>query len=84
MCLRCGSSDRDCAFAMKAVALEWCDDTVAALQNRPAQAGRKLQNSVPYFVLAAFASAVTALFESCDEFMNFVTTSVIAPATASP
>lgn len=37
-----------------------------------------------YFVFAAFESACTALFESCDEFMNFVTTSVMAPAVASP
>ena len=36
-----------------------------------------------YLVFAAFASAVTALFESCCEFMNFVTTSEIAPAAAS-
>jgi hypothetical protein len=36
-----------------------------------------------YFVFAAFASASTALFESCCEFMNFVTTSLIAPAAAS-
>ena len=36
-----------------------------------------------YLVFAAFASAATALFESCCEFMNFVTTSEIAPAAAS-
>ena len=36
-----------------------------------------------YFVFAAFASAATAVFESCCEFMNFVTTSEIAPAAAS-
>lgn len=36
-----------------------------------------------YFVFAAFASAATAVFESSCEFMNFVTTSEIAPAAAS-
>lgn len=38
---------------------------------------------VTYLVFAAFASAATAVFESCCEFMNFVTTSEIAPAAAS-
>ena len=36
-----------------------------------------------YLVFAAFARAATAVFESSCEFMNFVTTSEIAPAAAS-
>lgn len=48
------------------------------------EGARRFKVQLTYFVLAAFASAATALFESCDEFMNFVTTSVMAPATASP
>ncbi|SQA70143.1 Uncharacterised protein [Burkholderia mallei] len=40
--------------------------------------------AVRYFTFAARASAASALFASCCEFMNFVTTSEIAPAVASP
>ena len=44
---------------------------------------RRRTRHFAYFVFAAFASAATAVFESSCEFMNFVTTSEIAPAAAS-
>ncbi|CAG4890005.1 hypothetical protein LMG31841_00952 [Paraburkholderia saeva] len=69
-------------------ALKALEQRAAMLLKEPARSTRRLRGQAPgtslhYFVFAAFASAATALFESCCEFMNFVTTSEIAPAAAS-
>src|ERR1700692_1882328 len=52
--------------------------TRAAMQKRIA-----LCPDFAFLVFAACARALTASCVDCCEFMNFVTTSVIAPATAS-